>query len=111
MSESKRTPDPLPHGKTYEEIGEFWDTHSLADYWDQTHEVEFEVLRRHRVSVATDLYALLEEEAERQQVTPETMVNIILTEVLKSGGSKQLLTSRLPSQGVLAEEKAKYEAD
>ncbi len=19
------------------QIGEFWDTHSLADYWDQTH--------------------------------------------------------------------------
>lgn len=28
---------------TIEEITEFWDTHSLADYWDQTHEVEFEV--------------------------------------------------------------------
>lgn len=26
-----------------EEAGEFWDTHSLADYWDQTQEVHFEV--------------------------------------------------------------------
>ena len=31
-------PDTIP-----EEIGEFWDTHSLADYWDETHEVEFRV--------------------------------------------------------------------
>ena len=28
---------------TLEEIADFWDTHSLADYWDQTHEVQFEV--------------------------------------------------------------------
>jgi len=26
-----------------EEIGEFWDQHSLDDYWDQTLEAEFEV--------------------------------------------------------------------
>jgi len=31
-----------------EEIGEFWDTHSLDDYWDQTHEVEFEVRAKRR---------------------------------------------------------------
>lgn len=28
---------------TPEEIGEFWNTHSLAEYWDETYEVEFEV--------------------------------------------------------------------
>ena len=39
---SKRDPMPPPD-TTPEEIGEFWDTHSLADYWDETHEVEFRV--------------------------------------------------------------------
>ena len=38
----KRDPMPPPDA-TPEEIGEFWDTHSLADYWDETHEVEFQV--------------------------------------------------------------------
>lgn len=38
----KRDPMPPPNA-TPEEIGEFWDTHSLADYWDETHEVEFQV--------------------------------------------------------------------
>ena len=28
---------------SYKEIGEFWDTHDLDEYWDETHEVEFEV--------------------------------------------------------------------
>lgn len=32
-----------PPDATSEEIGEFWDTHSLADYWDETHEVDFKV--------------------------------------------------------------------
>src|SRR6266699_4206859 len=41
--------DPIPkHFKTLDEAAEFWDTHDLADYWDQTSEVnfEFDLLRR-----------------------------------------------------------------
>ena len=32
-----------PPNATPEEIGEFWDTHSLADYWDETNKVDFQV--------------------------------------------------------------------
>ena len=39
-----------PLDATPEEIGEFWDTHSLADYWDETHEVEFEVNLKSRLN-------------------------------------------------------------
>ena len=42
MKNKKRDPMPPPDA-TPEEIGEFWDTHSLADYWDETQEVEFQV--------------------------------------------------------------------
>jgi hypothetical protein len=37
-----------------EEIADFWDTHSLDDYWDQTREVEFEVRAKQRRRVALD---------------------------------------------------------
>ena len=40
--DKKRDPMPPPDA-TPEEIGEFWDTHSLADYWDETEEVEIQV--------------------------------------------------------------------
>ena len=40
--DKKRDPMPPPNA-TPEEIGEFWDTHSLADYLDETSEVEFQV--------------------------------------------------------------------
>ncbi len=40
--DKKRDPMPPPDA-TPEEIGEFWDTHDLTDYWDETEEVEFQV--------------------------------------------------------------------
>ena len=40
--DKKRAPMPPPNA-TPEEISEFWDTHSLADYWDETDEVDFQV--------------------------------------------------------------------
>lgn len=44
MAEKDKKRDPMPPpDATPGEIGEFWDTHSLADYWDETHEVEFKV--------------------------------------------------------------------
>jgi len=33
----------ISKARTLEEIADFWDTHSLADYWDQIYEVEFKV--------------------------------------------------------------------
>jgi len=69
---------------TVEEIGEFWDTHSLADYWDQTHEVEFEVRakRRRRVTLDPEVYAQLEVQAHARGILPETLVNLWLAERL-----------------------------
>lgn len=42
MKNKRQDPMPPPD-VTPEEIGEFWDTHDLADYWDETQEVEFQV--------------------------------------------------------------------
>ena len=51
--DKKRDPMPPPDA-TPEEIGEFWDTHSLADYWDETHEVEFQVNLKSRQDLLSD---------------------------------------------------------
>ena len=40
MAENKSS---LSGSRSYEELGEYWDTHSLADHWDETHPVEFEL--------------------------------------------------------------------
>ncbi len=51
--DKKRDPMPPPDA-TPEEIGEFWDTHSLADYWDETHEVEVQVNLKSRQNLSSD---------------------------------------------------------
>ena len=44
MKKDNRNRDPMPPpDATPEEIGEFWDSHDLADYWDETQEAEFQV--------------------------------------------------------------------
>jgi len=70
---------------TLDEIAEFWDSHSLADHWDQTHEVEFEVRarRRHRVTLDPDLYNRIEAEARLRGILPETLINLWLAKQIE----------------------------
>lgn len=81
-SEAQQTSISKAH--TLEEIAEFWDTHSLADYWDETHEVEFEVRaeRRHRITLDPDVYIQLENQARVRGLQPETLVNLWVAERL-----------------------------
>jgi uncharacterized protein YfaS (alpha-2-macroglobulin family) len=74
----------ISKARTLEEIADFWDTHSLDDYWDQTYEVEFEVRakRRRRVTVDPEIYAQLEVQARARGLLPETLVNLWLAERL-----------------------------
>lgn len=82
----KRT--SISEARTLEEIGDFWDEHSLVDYWDQTHEVEFEVRakRRRRVTLEPEVYQRIEEQARARGIAPETLVNVWLVERLKATG-------------------------
>ena len=67
-----------------EEIGEYWDTHSLADHWDETHEVEFVVRakRRHRFTLEPTLYERVYSQAIQRGVLPETLINLWIGERL-----------------------------
>ena len=87
----KRDPMPPPDA-TPEEIGEFWDTHSLADYWDETHEVEFQVNLKSRESLSPDEAETVEQGWQKlkelvQSVKPadfEKLVAALLTSFLKT---------------------------
>ena len=89
MSESENTQlTSISKARTLGEVAEFWDTHSLADYWDQTREAEFEVRtkRRRRVTLAPEIYAQVEAQARERGVMPETLVNLWLAERLQRMG-------------------------
>ena len=85
MDEAK-TRDPIPEFETLDDVAEFWDMHSTADYDDLTHEVHFGVkLRKGATSAQTvtlvpELGGTLQALANARGVSLETLVNVWLTE-------------------------------
>ncbi len=84
MRKNKKKRDPIPESfNSVAEAAEFWDSHSLADYWDQTHEVKGRIDVNRKVYVTAlepSLFKKLGECSKRQGVSAETLVNIWLTE-------------------------------
>jgi hypothetical protein len=71
----------LSKARTLKEIAEFWDTHSLADFDDQTYEVEmtFEPsARRPVVTIEPELMEDLRRIAHERKVSTQTLVNLWL---------------------------------
>jgi len=69
------------------EAAEFWDTHSLADYWDLTEEADLTTnlqQRHYLVALAPQLAEKLAAEAHKQGLSTETLVNLWLSEKLQS---------------------------
>ena len=66
----------ISKASTYEEIGEFWDTHSITDYEDQIYEVDFKVRKpvRHTIVLKREEYERAKSAAERQGVAIEVVV-------------------------------------
>ena len=79
MSKKKPIPEQFD---SVEAAADFWDSHSLADYWDQTHEVEIEVRaqRRRRVTLDPEVWEQIVDQARIRGVSPETLVNLWLME-------------------------------
>jgi hypothetical protein len=83
MGKSKST---ISKAHLYAEIGEFWDTHDLTDYWDQTIPVEFEVDISSEVTyyaVDKTLAAEVRALAKQRGVSPETLLNLWVREKLQ----------------------------
>jgi predicted HicB family RNase H-like nuclease len=87
MAESKQaTLDPIPaEFASIAEAAEFWDTHSLADYWEQTEEADVEVRapRRQWVPLAANLTEQAAQVARQEGVSVETLVNLWVAEKLR----------------------------
>jgi hypothetical protein len=83
------TATDISKARTLDEVADFWDSHSLADYWGQTHEVAFEVRaqRRRRVTLDPEVYEQVAAEARARGVLPETLVNLWLVERLQAAKS------------------------
>jgi hypothetical protein len=81
-----RNRSSISKAQSYKEIGDFWDTHDLADYWEQTQPVEFEVDIQSEVTyypLDITLAAAVCSVAKRRGVSPETLLNLWVQEKLQ----------------------------
>jgi hypothetical protein len=80
------TRSSISKATSYEEIGEFWDEHDTADYWEQTYPVEFKVnLQSEEIYYRIDntLSEQLRSLARRRGISPETLLNLWVQEKLR----------------------------
>jgi len=86
MAKSKSRRDPIPQEfKTIEELQNFWDTHSVADYDDLFKDAHFDVdlqSRTNLIAVEPTLMQELVKRAHGMGVSTETLVNLWLTKKL-----------------------------
>ncbi len=75
----------LSKAKSYREIGEFWDTHDLTEFWGQTKKASFEV----GIESEVTYYSLDKRLAEKVQaiahergVSGDTLINLWVQEKL-----------------------------
>jgi hypothetical protein len=94
MSEDKSNPnDAIPVFRDYIELGEFWDTHSLADYWDETEPAEVELApelqQRYLVPIEPDLLQRIHKLAQARGIGTESLVNLFLEQRIQQVTQQQ----------------------
>lgn len=76
----------ISKAQSYKEIGDFWDSHDLAEYWEQTKPVTFKVDIQSEVNYyALDktLAEMVRAVAQKRGVSAETLLNLWIQEKLK----------------------------
>ena len=76
MDENKSS---ISQAQSYKEIGEFWDTHDVTDYWDQTEEADFEIDIQSEVvlfALEPTLISKASKVAHRKGISLETLLNL-----------------------------------
>ena len=83
MSDDKK----IPEMTSYAQAADFWDTHSLADYWDETEPAEFEIdgmaRRRYLVALDPELLERVQRLARTRGLTTESLVNLFIEQRLQ----------------------------
>lgn len=82
----KKHKSSVSEATSYKEIGEFWDTHDLSDFWDKTKSASFEVDIESEVTYyAVDkiLSEKIQAIAQKRGVTADTLINLWVHEKLQ----------------------------
>jgi hypothetical protein len=83
MAKEESNAFPISKGKNLAEVAEFWDTHDVTDYDDQTVEADitFDLQRRrHYIAIDPDVLAALRKAALARGISTESLANLWLQE-------------------------------
>ena len=83
MSQNKTS---ISKKSSYQEIGEFWNTHDLSEFWDQIKPAKFEVdIQTQRIYYPLDseLSAYILKLARKRRISPETLINLWISEKIR----------------------------
>jgi hypothetical protein len=75
----------ISKAESYKEIGEFWDSHDLADYWNKTEPVEFEVDIQSEATyyaIDNELSSKIKSLAKKRGMSASTLLNLWVQEKL-----------------------------
>ena len=82
----KRAKSSLSEAKSYRQIGDFWDTHDLSDFWNQTKSVDFDVNIESEITYYSLDKRLAEEVqsiAQKRGVSADTLINLWVQEKIQ----------------------------
>jgi predicted DNA binding CopG/RHH family protein len=79
--------EPIPEFKSRQEEAEFWDTHDLADYWDEVKPVKVRFARNLSEGITIrfdpETLAKLREQARKKGMGPTTLARMWILEHLQ----------------------------
>ncbi|MCK4311834.1 MAG: hypothetical protein KAW88_03765 [Candidatus Cloacimonetes bacterium] len=79
----KKDKSSISKAKSYKEIGDFWDSHDLSDYWDKGKEVEMDIDIESEIflyAVEKSISEKLQEIAHKRGISADTLLNLWLQE-------------------------------
>ena len=90
MGKERKAVDTIPNEfSSYEEAGEFWDTHDTTDYPDAFSNADIEVDlrgRRFEIDIEEDVMDSLRREASRKHLRPGRLASRLLRRELAATG-------------------------
>ena len=86
MKRSSNRKSSISKARTYAEMGDFWDTHDLTNFWDKTRSVRADVHLESEESfygIEKGLSQTIRRAAKEKGVSPHTLINLWLQEKIQ----------------------------
>lgn len=87
MTERNNAKSRIPEFGSYEEEAEFWDSHDMGDYWEETEAVEMKFSRNLSenltVRLSPEAIAILRKQADLMGIGPSTLARIWIVKQLR----------------------------